>query len=58
MMYVCIYICVLLQRVVRVKKMDEGEEEGAELSTEEIEELCQRMYTQYHGFLPCTKPHP
>ena len=30
------------QRVVRVKKMDEGEEEGAELTNEEIEELSQR----------------
>ena len=34
----------LPQRVVRVKKMDEGEEEGAELTTDEIEALSQRMY--------------
>ena len=35
----------LPQRVVRVKKMDEGEEEGVELTTDEIEALSQRMYS-------------
>ena len=37
-------LLLLPQRVVRVKKMDEGEEEGAELTTDEIEALSQRMY--------------
>lgn len=31
----------MLQRVVRVKKMDESEEEGSELTEEEIEALSQ-----------------
>ena len=36
-------MCFLIpQRVVRVKKMDDGEEEGTELTNEEIEELSQR----------------
>ena len=38
------YFLLIQQRVVRVKKMDEGEEEGAELTSEEIEALSQRMY--------------
>ena len=42
-MYIYVYP-VIPQRVVRVKKMDEGEEEGAELTSEQIEALSQRMY--------------
>ncbi len=30
-----------MQRVVRVKKMDEGEEEGEELTQDEVEKLSQ-----------------
>ena len=51
-MCVCVCECdskPLVQRVVRVKKMDEGEDEGDELTQDEVEKLSQGTDTLTHN---------